>query len=187
VGTDSFTFAALLRGINVGGRNRLPMGALRASLAENGFEDVVTYVQSGNVVFRTRESDPRKVAAHVERQIAESFGLEVSVLVRTHEELAGIAHANPFLADESDPKRLHVVFLDGEPRADALASLDPDRSPPDRFAARGREIYLHLPNGAGRTKLTLDYFERRLGVRGTGRNWNTLLELISLTRPDGAQ
>lgn len=173
------TFVALLRGVNVSGRNALPMAELRAALSALGLEDVTTYLQSGNVVFGSGGETPY-LAAAVEQRIAEAFGLSIAVLVRTPAELRKTASRNPFLRDEPDLTKLHVVFLDVEPAASAQAKLDPDRSPPDRFSLHGREIYLHLPNGAGRSKLTIDYFERRLGVRATARNWKTLTKLIEL-------
>jgi uncharacterized protein (DUF1697 family) len=176
------TFVALLRGVNVGGKNALPMGELRAALAALGFEDVVTYLQSGNVVFRSRAGNARRLAAEVEQRIEQVFEISVAVLVRTPAELRKIAAGNPFLRDENDLTKLHVVFLDGRPAAGAMARLDPDRSPPDRFSLRGRELYLHLPKGGGRSKLTIDYFERELGVRATARNWKTLTKLIVLTQ-----
>jgi len=83
---------------------------------------------------------------------------------------------------EADPSRLHVVFLARTPTAKTAARLDPERSPPDEFSVRGREIYLRLPNGAGRSKLTTDYFERQLGIAATARNWNTLIKLLALTQ-----
>ena len=171
---------ALLRGVNVGGRAKVPMPELRSRLSDLGFEDVLTYVQSGNVVFRTG-GGAKQVAGRVERAIADAFGLDVTVLVRTPAQLRTIAKGNPFLAEEPDPQKLHVVFLSDRPSAAAAAALDPDRSPPDRFHLSGRELYLHLPNGAGRSKLTNDYLERRLGVRATARNWRTLLKLVELT------
>jgi uncharacterized protein (DUF1697 family) len=174
-------FAALLRGVNVGGRNRVPMPALATALGELGHEDVVTYIQSGNVAFRSPRKDARLVAREIEGRIADGFGLDVTVLLRTHAELKKIAAANPFPGAEAEPARLHVVFLDGAPARSAVAALDPNRSPGDEFAVRGREIYLRLPDGAGRSKLGLDWFERGLGARGTQRNWNTLLKLIELT------
>lgn len=174
------TFVALLRGINVGGRNKIPMPELKSLLASLGLEDVVTYIQSGNVVFRSPAADGQEVAARIERQIAEVFGVRATVLLRTPAELLEIADGNPFL--EGDFSKLHVVLLGGRPAADAVAQLDPGRSPPDEFSLRGREIYLHLPNGAGRSKLTVDYFERRLGVAATARNWNTLIKLLALTQ-----
>jgi uncharacterized protein (DUF1697 family) len=174
------TYAALLRAVNVGGRNRVPMAELRTLLTQLGLEDVTTYVQSGNVVFRSRSGSASTLAAEIEKQIAGAFGVRATVLLRTPAQLRKIAGANPFLAEESDPLRLHVAFLDAAPAAKAKAQLDPQRSPPDRFSVRGSEIYLHLPNGAGRSKLTIDYFERRLGVRGTARNWKTVTKLLEL-------
>jgi uncharacterized protein (DUF1697 family) len=175
------TFVALLRGINVGGRNAIPMGELRSALSSLGLEDVATYIQSGNVVFRSTGT-ARALAADIERQIAETFGITPTVLVRTPAELESIAGSNPFLRGEADHSKLHVVFLSRGATRKATAQLDPERSPPDEFSVRGREIYLHLPNGAARSKLTIDYFERQLGVAATARNWNTLIKLLALSR-----
>lgn len=171
-------YAALLRGINVGGKNTLPMEELRRLCHDLGHLDVVTYLQSGNVAFASG-GDPKAIVAGMEGSISERCGLKVAVLLRTHPELANLAAGSPF--DEDDPKKLHVLFLSDRPKAASLSTLDQNRSPGDEFHAAGRELYLHFPNGSGRTKLTLDYFERRLGVTGTARNWNTLLRLVELT------
>jgi uncharacterized protein (DUF1697 family) len=176
------TYAALIRGINVGGRAKLPMAALKAGLTELGYEDVVTYIQSGNAVFRTA-GRPATVAAAVERRIREDAGLTVTVMVRTHTELSRVAERNPYLAGGHEPGRLHVLFLDAVPARAAVTRLDPDRSPPDRFHVDGRHVYLHHPNGLGRSRLSADYFEKTLGVRATARNWNTVLKLVELTAP----
>lgn len=173
---------ALLRGINVGGKNKIPMTELKSLFASLGLEDVVTYIQSGNVVFRSPAGDAQDIAAGIQKRIAEDFGFSVTVLLRTPAELGEITECNPFLRGEADLSKLHVVFLDGPPPADGVAQLDPGRSPPDEFSMSGREIYLHLPNGAGRSKLTIDYFERVLGIAATARNWNTLLKLLALTQ-----
>jgi uncharacterized protein (DUF1697 family) len=173
------TLVALLRGINLGGKNKVPMADLKVQLAELGLEDVVTYIQSGNAVFRSPVAKTR-VAADIAKRVATAYGLDVKVIVRTPAELGRIAKANPYLPGEKDVSKLHVIYLDRAPKAADKAKLDPDRSPPDEFTVRGREIYLHLPNGLGRSKLTIDYFERRLGVAATARNWNTLLKLIDL-------
>jgi uncharacterized protein (DUF1697 family) len=177
-------YAGLIRGINVGGNRKLPMAGLRAALQEAGYEDVSTYIQSGNVVVRSGASGGA-VGRGVERVIEESFGFTVRVLVRTHDELEAIAAGNPYLERKSkaETSKLHVVFLDGSPSAASIARLDPNRSPGDEFTVTGHEIYLHHPNGYGRSKLSLDWFERGLGVAGTARNWNTLLKLIELTAP----
>jgi uncharacterized protein (DUF1697 family) len=176
------TFVALLRGINVGGKTMLPMPQLRSMLAEMGLEDVTTYIQSGNVVFKSSSRDARSLATAIEERIADAFGLDTTVLLRTPAELTEIADGNPFQGRETDLTKLHVAFLSDRPTADAEAELDPNRSPPDEFSVRGREIYLHLPNGAGRSKLTIDYFEKRLGLRATARNWKTLTKLVALTQ-----
>jgi uncharacterized protein (DUF1697 family) len=174
------TYAALIRGINVGGRARLAMPLLRAGLTELGFESVVTYIQSGNAVFRAA-GRPAEVAQAVERRILKDAGLTVTVMVRTHAELSRIAKRNPFVADEQEPRHLHVLFLDRAPSRSAVHELDADRSPPDRFHVEGQAIYLHHPNGLGRSRLSADYFEKILGVRATARNWNTVLKLVELT------
>lgn len=157
------------------------MPALREALASLGLRDVATYIQSGNAVFRS-DARPDVIVRDVERRILEAFSLDVAVVLRTGAELERIAGANPFLGKADDLTRLYVVFLGGEPTAEAAATLDPGRSPPEAFTLSGSEIYLHLPSGAGRSKLTVDYFERRLGVRATMRNWNTVLRLADLTR-----
>jgi uncharacterized protein (DUF1697 family) len=175
------TLVALLRGINVGGRNAVSMPALKELLTSLGLRDVTTYIQSGNVVFGAPAGKPDELARKLERQIAKTFAVNASVLLRTPAQLKRIAAGNPFVQQATDRSKLHVVFLDRNPGARAQTKLDPERSPPDEFVLKGREIYLHLPNGAGRTKLTIDYFERRLGVKATHRNWNTLNRLIELS------
>jgi uncharacterized protein (DUF1697 family) len=171
------SYVALLRGINVGGTNKVRMGDLRAMFAASGFPDAQTYIQSGNVVF----SATAKEAALVDRLeavIEETFALQVPVVVRSRAQLAAVAAASPFAG--AAPTAVHVAFLSGRPIASAVAALDPDRSPPDAFAVAGREIYLHYPNGSGRSKLTVDYLERVLGTRATARNWNTVTKLLAL-------
>jgi uncharacterized protein (DUF1697 family) len=173
------TYVALLRGINVGGKNKLPMAALRDLLTDLGHEDVVTYIQSGNVVLKAA-SKPAVVAKEIADGIEAEFGLQVPVIVRSRAELSRVVSGNPYLAPGADPATLHVMFLAAKPSAAAIAKLDPQRCPPDRFTVHGREIFLQLPNGMGRTKLTNDYFESRLGVPGTARNWKTVNKLLDL-------
>jgi uncharacterized protein (DUF1697 family) len=175
------TYAALLRGINVGGRAKIPMRELAELFGSLGHGEVTTYIQSGNVVFRSPAGRPAGIVRGIEHAITERFGLTVTVILRTHAELASIAAANPFPDAEGQPSKLHVLFLDRQPDDSAIAGLDPNRSPGDGFHAAGREVYLRYPAGSGKTKLTLDWFERQLGVKGTARNWNTLLRLIALT------
>jgi uncharacterized protein (DUF1697 family) len=172
-------YVALLRGINVGGKAKLPMADLRALLETLGHADVVTYIQSGNVVL-TSPAKEAKVAGDIAAGIKKEFGLQVPVIVRTRAQLAKVVAGNPYLKSGADPSKLHVTFLAAKPTAAAIAKLDPDRCPPDEFVVRGREIFMLLPNGMGRTKLTIDYFEKRLGTQGTARNWNTVNKLLDL-------
>ena len=171
---------ALLRGINVGGRNRVAMSDLVAAFSELGCTDVGTFIQSGNVVFRAPATVLRGLAGRVTASLRAASGLEIPVVLRSAVELAAVARGNPFLARGGDTRPLHVMFLRDAPPVDRIAELDPDRSPPDRFQVIGREIYLCCPNGMGVSKLTNDWFDRRLGTIGTGRNWNTVLELCRL-------
>jgi uncharacterized protein (DUF1697 family) len=156
------------------------MNDLRSTLANLGFEEVQTYLQSGNVVLESGDRPPSDLAREVETAISGGFGLEIRVIVRGKDELAAVARSHPFLDTGSEPSRFHVVFMDGVPDAARIADLDPDRSPPDRFEVRGREIYLSYPNGQGRSKLSLDYFERVLKVAGTARNWNTVTRVLEM-------
>jgi uncharacterized protein (DUF1697 family) len=156
------------------------MNDLRSTLTNLGFEDVQTYLQSGNVVLEPGDRAPGDLARAIEAAISDGFGLEIRVMVRSSEELATVAESHPFFDGGSEPSRFHVVFMDVVPDAAKLADLDPDRSPPDRFEVKGREIYLAYPNGQGRSKLSLDYFERVLGVAGTARNWNTVTSVLEM-------
>jgi uncharacterized protein (DUF1697 family) len=175
-------YVAFLRAVNVGGRNKVPMARLRDALTDAGLEEVATVLQSGNVVFRSGES-AAAVAKAVAGTIQESFGVKTGVVIRSAAELDAVAANNPFLDaddDDPDPKSLHVAVLSARPTAAAVAKLDRGRSPPDAFALHGREVYLSYPNGSGRSKLTLDYLEKTLGVTGTARNWRTVQRLATL-------
>lgn len=179
------SYVALLRGINVGGNTKVPMAELRSMVESLGYEDVRTYVQSGNVLFRSPSTSEVEIVQALEAGIAETFDLRIPVVLRTADELAAVSESHPYLVEEPSPTKLHVMFLGDIPEAEAVAILDPDRSPPDRFRVIGREIYLHFPNGAGRSKLTIDYFERRLNTRATARNWNTVTKLLTMMTDAG--
>jgi uncharacterized protein (DUF1697 family) len=165
----------------------MPMDELRAALEAAGLRGVSTVLQSGNILFDAVGSEAAAARA-IRRAIAEAFGLDVGVIVRTAAAMHRIAEANPFLAggERRDPVTLHVAFLDEEPAAGPAARLDPERSPPDGFVLRGRDVYLSYPHGSGRSKLTLDYLERTLGVAATARNWRTVQRLDGLLRPQAA-
>jgi uncharacterized protein (DUF1697 family) len=170
----------LLRGINVGGKNLLPMKELVRLVSGLGGREVVTYIQSGNVVLRAEPAVAAELPARLREQLQAGFGLSVPVVMRTAEQLRQVAEGNPFLAAGDDPASLHVYFLGERPGAERVAGLDPERSPGDRFVVQGREIYLSLPSGMGRSRLTNDYFDGRLGTVSTARNWRTVLKLLEL-------
>jgi len=176
--SDGDTCIALLRGINVGGRNKLPMKELAALFTASGCADVRTYIQSGNVLFRAERAG--RIAERIAADIAQRFGYRVPVVVRAAAELRRVVDGNPFLAEDIEAGRLHVAFLAQAPAAAAVAALDPRRSPPDRFQVVGREVYLDLPNGVARSKLTNAYFDSKLGTVSTLRNWKTVCTLLDL-------
>jgi uncharacterized protein (DUF1697 family) len=155
------------------------MGDLRALFADLGFEDVSTYVQSGNVVFKGA-GGAEKLGRAIEKGMKKDLGVEVPVLLRTRTELAKIVERNPFLRDGREPATLHVTFLTDKPARARVAELDPAAFGSDELAIVGREVYLHCPNGYGRSKLTNAFFERRLGVGATTRNWKTVTTLAEL-------
>ena len=171
------TYVALLRGINLGARNKIAMADLRELFAGLGAEDVATYVQSGNVVFKAAVP-ARELAGAIETKIKRDLGLDVVVLLRTPAQLAALVERNPF--GESPAKELHVTFLADRPPAARVAQLAPERSQPDEFRVVGREVYLRCPNGYGRSKLTNAYFEKQLALAATTRNWNTVTKLAEL-------
>jgi uncharacterized protein (DUF1697 family) len=172
----------MLRGINVSGQNRIRMEDLKNLYAELGLVNVRTYVQSGNVVFDSQEQSPSLLAKQIEAQIEKSFGLSVPVLIRTPAEFQRILLGNPFLqVRDADPASLHVTFLSGSPSAEKWADL---KSPGDgdEFSVGKEEIFLFCPNGYGRTKLNNTYFERKLGLTATTRNWKTVNALYDMAK-----
>jgi uncharacterized protein (DUF1697 family) len=175
-------YVSLLRAVNVGGRT-IPMSDLRALYEDLGHTDVVTYVQSGNVVSRTSTRRATGVERAVSGALAERFGFDVEVLVRTPQQLQALLDDNPFLARRGKapaPTTLHVTFLAAAPDAERVRALDEREFAPDEFHVRGREVYLSCPNGYGRTKITNGWFERKLQVAATTRNWNTVTTLSEL-------
>lgn len=176
---------ALLRAVNVGGRT-LPMTELGAIFRDLGASDVRTYIQSGNVLFAARPEDVASIVQQAVGAIRDRFGYDAPMAVRTRAELDAAIAANPFAGEAGGPgpEPLHVVFLDRRPDPARVAALDPDRSPPGRFAVVGQEVFLHLPQGAGQSKLTVDWFDRQLGVTATARNWRTTRKLRDLLAAD---
>ena len=173
---------ALLRGINVGGKNLLPMKDLARLFADAGCADVRTCIQSGNVLFRTGQAKAEKLPGLISQGIADRFGYRTPVVLRSVEEIGQTLRNNPFLHAGAPENWLHVLFLANQPDALRVAALSPDRSPTDAFVVRGREIYLQCPNGAGNTRLTNAWFDSKLATVSTGRNWRTVTRLFELAR-----
>lgn len=167
-------YVALLRSINVGGRNKVPMGELRSLFESLGHTEVATYIQSGNVVFT---SSAPVSAVDLGAEVAERFAVATTVVLRDGSQLDRVVRANPFAG--IDLTKLHVGFMAGEPAGDAVLGLDAAPFAPEELAIRGREVYLHLPDGMARTRLPA-YLDRRLRVPTTIRNWNTVTKLLEL-------
>jgi len=168
---------ALLRGINVGGKNMLPMKELVKVFVAAGCGDVMTYIQSGNVVFSASAKVVEGLGSFVASRVEKQFGLRIPVVLRTAAEMEAVIRGNPFLAAGVGEEMLHVCFLADLPDADSVAGLDAGRSAPDEFAVVGREIYMCLANGVSGTKLTNAYFDSKLKTVSTMRNWRTVLKL----------
>jgi uncharacterized protein (DUF1697 family) len=169
----------LLRGINLRSTNRVAMPALRELLAEHGFEGVRTYVQSGNVVLDSKLS-PKRLASDCKRAIADGFGLDIDVLVRTRDELAEVVRRNPLGEIAKDPKRYQVTFLSAEldrGEVEKLASLAAAR---ERVVVSGREVYAWHPDGVARSKLWARLGGKNLGLTATSRNWSTVTTLLEM-------
>src|SRR5262245_24953634 len=166
-GSTGTSHVALMRGINVGGKNMLSMQDLAAAFAEEGCTDVRTYINSGNVIFNAAPRTVTRLAERVAERLLREHGLTVPVVLRSRDELERVTRSNPFLKSGTDPDWLHVLFLADEPKRAVVAGLDPKRSPPDRFEVVGGDIYLSCPNGVARTKLTNAYFDSRLGTIST--------------------
>ena len=171
------TLIALFRGINVGGKNRLPMKELTALLEDLGFKSIQTYIQSGNVIFQTRKKQTGKLAKEISARIQETHGFEPHLILLGTEEMQSAIDNNPFPVKEG--KALHFFFLDSVPRKPDLEKLQSLQTKTEQFHLQEKVFYLHAPDGIGRSKLAAKV-EACLGVPVTARNWNTVSELDSM-------
>jgi uncharacterized protein (DUF1697 family) len=169
----------LLRGINLGPRNRVAMPKLREALEESGFDYVQTYLQSGNVVLSS-SLRAAKVAEACKRTIAESLGLDLEVLVRSKAQLAAIVKRDALGNVATDPKRYQVIFLAAGPKRQLVERLEALATGKERLVAHGRELYAWHPGGIGRSKLAAALARKDLGVAATARNWATVTALLEL-------
>jgi uncharacterized protein (DUF1697 family) len=173
---------ALLRGVNLGGKNKLPMKELVLMFTEAGCHNVTTYIQSGNVIFSAVPAVAARIPALISAQIGKRFDFQTQIVLRTGEQLREIVSNNPFMKAGAAEETLHVLFLADLPNSHDIDQLDADRSRPDEFIMHGREVYLRLPHGVARTKLTNNYFDSKLRTTSTGRNWRTVIKLSELTQ-----
>ena len=177
------TYVAILRGINVSGKNKIKMDALKSSFSSLGFEKVQTYIQSGNVVFQYQEMSSEDLAELINKQILDDFGFDVPVLVLEAVQLASILKNNPFVGDESkEVQFLHVTFLKEHPANVNEEKITAHVKGAEEFAISDGVVYLYCPHGYGKTKLNNNFFESQLKVPATTRNWKTTLKLLEIAK-----
>lgn len=176
------TYISILRGINLAGHNIIKMDDLKKILPKCGFKNIATYIQSGNVVFQYKSTDTIKLDHLIHDKILEEFNFEMPVITLTIDEIKAIANNNPFYKDKKkDPSFFHITFLSDEPHKEYLAKVKGLDYLPDEFVVIGKAIYLYCPNGYGNTKLSNKFFESKLKVSATTRNWKTANELIAIS------
>ena len=173
-------YVALLRSVNIGGHGRVAMNELRASFGTLGYTDVVTYIQTGNVLFDARSKSEAAVVSAIEERLVQDFGDTTVVILRTVPDLLRIGKASPYAKKGADPARHHVTFLAERPAKKTVTELVLPPSGRDELVVDGREVYVHTPDGYSNSKLTGTLLERRLGVLSTTRNWNTVTKLCAL-------
>ena len=172
---------SMLRGVNVGAHNRIKMDALRAVYESLKLEDPRTHVQSGNVIFRTKEKNTAALAKKIENAFESKFGFRSEIVLRTVEELRKAIAASPFAGRRDvEPGKLLVTFLAGDPGPDAHKALRSLKGHPEELHLLGRELYIYFPNGAGKSKLPWSSFAKLLKTTGTARNWNSVMKMLEI-------
>jgi uncharacterized protein (DUF1697 family) len=172
------TFISMLRGINVGGQKKISMEELKKLYGAMGFVNVRTYIQSGNVIFESPGDKTLALAKNIQYKIKQSFGFDVHVVIRTLDEFRELIAKNPFV--KKDPSKLHVTFLTDAPQRPPIDEINYLKDKAEDFCISGREIYLFCPNGYGTSALSNNFFEKKLKMAATTRNWNTVNTLFSL-------
>jgi uncharacterized protein (DUF1697 family) len=179
--SDMTVIVSMLRGVNLGSHNRIKMDALRALYESLGLRDVQTYVQSGNVIFKAEARDVPLLPTRIEKGIERSFGFRTDVIVRTSSELRDVIARNPFAARRGiDPRKLLVTFLARDPDPEARDKVLKIKADPEELRIDGRELYLYFPNGMARPKLSWLVIAKMLKSTGTGRNWNTVTQMLEI-------
>jgi uncharacterized protein (DUF1697 family) len=175
------TYVAMLRGINLGPNKRVRMEALRKSFESIGLKNVQTYIQSGNVIFKSRKTSVAALRKKIEAQITSDFGFSALTILRTQEELGRVINGNPLLKQAgASHEKLHVIFLSETPERDVLKQLESLTKSPDASCCLNQEIYLHLPNGFAQSSMIHNPLERKLLTRATTRNWRTVSNIYQM-------
>lgn len=175
-------FIALLRGINVSGQKKIKMSELQLLFEEMGFRDVETYIQSGNVIFSSKENSREKLESKISSGIKGKIGFDVQVIVRKPEEIEHILKNNPFLKKKKDADKLYVTFLSKIQSDENIEKMYAIDYSPEEYFIEGKHIYLFVPNGYGKAKLSTNLFENKLKIFGTTRNWKTVTAISELAK-----
>jgi len=176
------TYISLLRGINVGGHNKILMKDLTEMFIKTGFEGVKTYIQSGNIIFKYDSKETSELEQTIHEAISKTFQLDVPVIIRTSEQFEALANQNPFMNNDPDPKSLHLALLQREPEKRLVDALSTYQIGNDQFKLIGQDIYLFCPDGFGKTKLSNTFWDQKLKTISTIRNWKTIQELNALAK-----
>ena len=181
LGHDMAVIISMLRGVNVGGHNKIKMDALRALYESMKLREAQTYVQSGNVIFRTDERDIARLAKRIENGIERKLGFRPDVILRTATEMREVIARNPFAKRRGiEPSKLLVTFLGSDPGAEAREKILQIKCDPEELRIEGRELYIYFPNGIGRSKLSWAGLEKTLKTPGTARNWNSVTKMLEM-------
>lgn len=175
------TYIALLRGINVSGQKLIKMNDLKKLLEDQGFQDVQTYIQSGNVIFSSPEKSIDMIKNIISNSIKKQFGFDVGVLVITSDNINYVMNNNPFIKKTNEIDKLYVTFLSELPSEENIKKLNSIDYSPEEYIIKVKVVYLHVPNGYGKTKLNNNLFENKLKVEATTRNWKTINKLWELS------
>ncbi len=179
-------YIAILRGINVSGQKKIKMADLKAHLEELNFKNVQTYIQSGNVIFEHEAASPESLENEIEKKIFEKYGFRVPIIIKTPPELEYVLNNNPFLNDpDKASDRLYVTFLADAPSTINIGKLENTDHSPEEYVLDGRNIYFFSPGGYGRAKMNNNFFENKLKVNATTRNWRTINKLVEIANGDG--
>lgn len=180
-------YISILRGINVGGKNLIKMADLKSTFEKMGFQRVSTYIQSGNIIFSAKKMQEGELVETIYQFIKKDFGFEIPIIVLTKDGLESIIASNPFAKQlEKDPAFMHVTFLSSKSADFNISEIDSKKHNGEEFFLTDNSIYLYCPNGYGKTKLNNNFFEKKLQVTATTRNWKTTNELLKIAmNPEG--